>query len=51
MPVARLRQVAPLIQAAGLHISRELGYQPSANTATRTVKNGLPEARLAKASI
>jgi DNA-binding IclR family transcriptional regulator len=27
MPVARLRQLAPLIQAAGLEISRELGYR------------------------
>jgi DNA-binding IclR family transcriptional regulator len=27
MPAARLRQLAPLIQAAGLQISRELGYQ------------------------
>ncbi|HZR31448.1 MAG TPA: IclR family transcriptional regulator [Terriglobales bacterium] len=27
MPVARLRQLAPLIQDAGLKISRELGYQ------------------------
>ena len=27
MPVSRLRQLAPLIQAAGLQISRELGYQ------------------------
>ena len=27
MPVSRLRQLAPLIQQAGLRISRELGYQ------------------------
>ena len=27
MPVSRLRQLAPLIQTAGLQISRELGYQ------------------------
>jgi IclR family KDG regulon transcriptional repressor len=27
MPVSRLRQLAPLIQSAGLQISRELGYQ------------------------
>jgi DNA-binding IclR family transcriptional regulator len=27
MPVSRLRQLAPLIQDAGLQISRELGYQ------------------------
>jgi IclR family acetate operon transcriptional repressor len=29
MPVSRLRQLAPLIQQAGLRISRELGYQPA----------------------
>jgi IclR family transcriptional regulator, KDG regulon repressor len=28
MPVNRLRQLAPMIQEAGLRISRELGYQP-----------------------
>ena len=28
MPVARLRQLAPLIQDAGLQISRQLGYTP-----------------------
>jgi DNA-binding IclR family transcriptional regulator len=28
MPVSRLRQLAPMIQEAGLRISRELGYQP-----------------------
>jgi len=28
MPVARLRQLAPLIQTAGLQISTELGYRP-----------------------
>src|SRR5438309_4099139 len=27
MPVTRLRQLAPLIQSAGIQISRELGYQ------------------------
>jgi hypothetical protein len=27
MPVARLRQLAPMIQEAGLRISKELGYQ------------------------
>ena len=32
MPVTRLRQLAPLIQAAGLQISRELGYQPAVRT-------------------
>jgi len=29
MPVARLRQLAPLIQTAGLQISTELGYRPA----------------------
>jgi DNA-binding IclR family transcriptional regulator len=29
MPVTRLRQLAPLIQAAGLQISAELGYRPA----------------------
>lgn len=29
MPVARLRQLAPVIQAAGMQISLELGYQPA----------------------
>lgn len=29
MPVTRLRQLAPLILAAGLQISSELGYQPA----------------------
>jgi DNA-binding IclR family transcriptional regulator len=29
MAVSRLRQLAPLIQVAGLQISRELGYQPA----------------------
>lgn len=29
MPVSRLRQLAPMIQQAGLKISRELGYQTS----------------------
>ena len=29
MPVSRLRQLAPMIQEAGLRISRELGYQPA----------------------
>lgn len=29
MPVSRLRQLAPLIQAAGMQISRELGYPPA----------------------
>jgi DNA-binding IclR family transcriptional regulator len=31
MALTRLRQLAPLIQAAGLQISRELGYQTASN--------------------
>lgn len=37
MPVTRLRQLAPLIQAAGLQISLELGYQPAG-----TPRSGAP---------
>lgn len=47
MPVTRLRQLAPLMQAAGLQISRELGYQPSTNPAPGT-KSGTAEAKLAR---
>lgn len=52
MPVTRLRQLAPLVQAAGLQISRELGYQPAANQSVRVPvgKRDPSEARLAKAS-
>src|SRR5208337_2955367 len=32
MPASRLRQLAPLIQEAGLRISRQLGYQPAGKT-------------------
>ena len=32
MPVARLRQLAPMIQEAGLRISKELGYQLAGKT-------------------
>jgi len=48
MPVTRLRQLAPLIQTAGLQISRELGYQPTIPVAGE--KNGSAEARFAKLS-
>jgi DNA-binding IclR family transcriptional regulator len=34
MPVARLRQLAPVIQAAGMQISLELGYQPAGHSRT-----------------
>jgi DNA-binding IclR family transcriptional regulator len=49
MPVARLRQLAPLIQTAGLQVSRELGYTPPVATARPPLLNGRgSEARLAK---
>ena len=50
MPVNRLRQVAPLIQAAGLQISRDLGYQPVKTLPSRAPfdKKEAAEARLAK---
>ncbi len=35
MAVSRLRQLAPMIQAAGLQISRELGYRPAEKTSNR----------------
>ena len=47
MAVTRLRQLAPLIQAAGRQISRELGYQPN-STDLRVRRNGAREAALAK---
>jgi DNA-binding IclR family transcriptional regulator len=47
MAVSRLRQLAPLIQAAGLQISRELGYQT--NGSPWPVRRSSPrEAALAK---
>jgi DNA-binding IclR family transcriptional regulator len=51
MPVTRLRQLAPLIQAAGLQISRELGYRPSAAPAKPIPKGAAVEARLAKVAL
>jgi DNA-binding IclR family transcriptional regulator len=39
MPVTRLRQLAPLIQAAGLNISTELGYQSAVSTTPLAVRN------------
>jgi IclR family transcriptional regulator, KDG regulon repressor len=47
MPVTRLRQLAPLIQAAGLQISRELGYQSNGSRSPLR-KNSAREAGLAK---
>jgi len=53
MPVTRLRQLAPLIQNAGLQISRELGYKaPERVVGAAGLGNGrAPEARLAKIAI
>ena len=39
MPVTRLRQLAPLIQAAGLNISTELGYQSAVSATPLAVRN------------
>jgi DNA-binding IclR family transcriptional regulator len=47
MAVTRLRQLAPLIQTAGLQISRELGYQSSGYRAPAR-KNSPGEAALAR---
>ncbi len=47
MAVTRLRQLAPLIQTAGLQISRELGYR-SAGYRSPVRKNSSGEAVLAK---
>jgi len=53
MSVTRLRQLAPLIQAAGLKISAELGYQsPVASPPwTGLSRNGKTDTRLTKAAI
>jgi IclR family acetate operon transcriptional repressor len=49
MPVTRLRQLAPLIQDAGLQISRELGHKPTINAVRSQVSNlAGAEAKLAK---
>ena len=39
MPVTRLRQLAPLIQAAGLKISAELGYRPAVSASNAAARN------------
>ena len=53
MSVTRLRQLAPLIQAAGLKISAELGYQSPVTSSpwTGLSRNGKMDARLTKAAI
>ena len=40
MPVARLRQLAPVIQAAGLKISAQLGYQAGASLSRSAAASG-----------
>ena len=40
MPVSRLRQLAPQIQAAGLKISAELGYRPYASESNSRTQAG-----------
>jgi IclR family KDG regulon transcriptional repressor len=47
MVAARIRQLAPLIQSAGLQISRELGYQANSNRSPLQ-KHSTPEAASAK---
>ena len=52
MPVTRLRQLAPIIQAVGLKISAELGYRPAGTRARSTAgqqneKSGTDLARVA----
>jgi IclR family transcriptional regulator, KDG regulon repressor len=47
MPVTRLRQLAPLIQSAGLQISRELGYQTN-GSCLQPRRNQVGEGSLAK---
>jgi IclR family transcriptional regulator, KDG regulon repressor len=47
MAVTRLRQLAPLIQTAGLQISRELGYRTTGSQ-LRLRRNGAVEAAIAK---
>jgi len=53
MPVTRLRQLAPLIQNAGLQISRELGYEAPVPVLGRAAIGigRAPEARLAKIAL
>jgi len=51
MPVTRLRQLAPLIQAAGLNISTELGYQSAVSAAPVTIRNRNGKTGLVKITI
>jgi DNA-binding IclR family transcriptional regulator len=53
MPIARLRQLAPLIQQSGLKISAELGYQPTVTLSSWTSLNrsAKPDTRLGKIAV
>lgn len=53
MPVTRLRQLAPLIQAAGRKISAELGYQSAGSMSPMAVdkRNGKTGAHLATVAV
>jgi DNA-binding IclR family transcriptional regulator len=51
MPVTRLRQLAPLIQAAGLNISTELGYQSAVSATPVAVRNRNGKTGLVKMAI
>jgi DNA-binding IclR family transcriptional regulator len=53
MPVTRLRQLAPLIQAAGRNISAELGYQAAVSPSPMKAekRNGKTGADLAKIAV
>jgi DNA-binding IclR family transcriptional regulator len=52
MPVMRLRRLAPIIQAAGLKISAELGYQSQSPSSWPALnRNGKTEARLRKMAV
>jgi len=51
MPVTRLRQLAPLIQNAGLQISHQLGYRPTESVSRPVNKSGVTEVRPAKVAL
>jgi DNA-binding IclR family transcriptional regulator len=53
MPVSRLRQLAPMIQEAGLRISRELGYPATSKPSEPGVQKirGREAEPLAKAAL
>lgn len=51
MPVTRLRELAPVIQAAGIQISRELGYGQASSGKHAADRTNLREERLAKVAL